>query len=275
MCIHTHTWIYICITGLAIWISSFRTHSIYLWSLYIYIYIERERERERWGAPTPRNAVRLENLIQRVHSQWRNSQHSMKPGGSSPRTQQFASCPCPLPGVSSYGLPSRSIWKLSFHLCRGLLNDLLLSHLPSKPIRLFRFSATRVTYSPSNSVVIFGEEWKAWSSPLCGFLQLPYTSFLVGPYIFLSTLFSNILSLCCSLTVKGQVSRPYKTTGHIGKKNKENMTESWRKKLQTYPYVRSVLKQPSARRHVVQADRWPAVATTRPDKARPVVETLK
>jgi hypothetical protein len=42
--------------------------------------------------------------------------------------------------------------------------------------------------------------------------------FLVGPNIFLSTLFSNILSLCCSLTVKGHVSRPYKTTGHIGRK---------------------------------------------------------
>jgi len=152
VCVCTHTCIYICIIGLAIWISSSRTHSIHLLTSHARTRThtrararaEREREREI-GAPTPTNAVRLEKLIQRVHSLSRNSRHSMKPGSSSPCTQELASCPYPLPAVSSYSLPSRSIWILSFHLRPGLLNDLLFSDLPSKTIRLFRFSATRVT----------------------------------------------------------------------------------------------------------------------------------
>jgi hypothetical protein len=38
---------------------------------------------------------------------------------------------------------------------------------------------------------------------------------LLGPYILLSTLFSNTLSLCSSLNVRDQVSHPYKTTGRF------------------------------------------------------------
>jgi polysaccharide pyruvyl transferase WcaK-like protein len=36
---------------------------------------------------------------------------------------------------------------------------------------------------------------------------------LLGPNILLSTLFSNTLSLCSSLSVRDQVSHPYKITG--------------------------------------------------------------
>jgi hypothetical protein len=38
---------------------------------------------------------------------------------------------------------------------------------------------------------------------------------LLGPNILLSTLFSKTLSLCSSLSVRDQVSYPYKTTGKI------------------------------------------------------------
>ena len=102
MCTHTHTHgsmfahMYVCIC-MCVCVC-----------IYIYIYREREREREI-GAPTPRNAVRLENLMQRIRSLSIKSQHSVKPGSSSPCTQEFASCPYPLPAISSYGLPSRSI----------------------------------------------------------------------------------------------------------------------------------------------------------------------
>jgi hypothetical protein len=41
------------------------------------------------------------------------------------------------------------------------------------------------------------------------------TSSLFGLSILLSTLFSNILSLCSSLSVRDQVSHPYKTAGKI------------------------------------------------------------
>jgi hypothetical protein len=56
---------------------------------------------------------------------------------------------------------------------------------------------------------------KLWSSSLCSFLQPPVTSFLFGPNNLLSALFSNTLSLCSSLNVRDQVSRPYRTTWKI------------------------------------------------------------
>jgi hypothetical protein len=49
-------------------------------------------------------------------------------------------------------------------------------------------------------------------------MQLSPTSYHFipsGPNIFLSTLFSNALSLCSSLNVRDQVSHPYRTRGKI------------------------------------------------------------
>jgi hypothetical protein len=57
-------------------------------------------------------------------------------------------------------------------------------------------------------LIISGDEYKLWSYPLCIFLQSPVTSSLLGPNIPLSTLFSNTLSLCSSLSVRDQVSHP-------------------------------------------------------------------
>jgi hypothetical protein len=50
---------------------------------------------------------------------------------------------------------------------------------------------------------------------LLSFLHPPATSSTCGPNILLSTLFSNILSLCTSLNVRDQVSHPYRTAGKI------------------------------------------------------------
>jgi len=63
------------------------------------------------------------------------------------------------------------------------------------------------------SVIVVSEAYKLRSSSLCSLLQTPYTSSLLRPNILLSTLFSNTLSLCPFLSVRDQVSHPYKTTG--------------------------------------------------------------
>ena len=57
---------------------------------------------------------------------------------------------------------------------------------------------------------IFGEEYKSFSSSLSTF-----TSSLLGTYIFLNTIFSNILTFLSSLYCSDHVSHPYKTTGKI------------------------------------------------------------
>jgi hypothetical protein len=54
-------------------------------------------------------------------------------------------------------------------------------------------------------LIILGEEYKSRSSSLCNFLYSLVTPSLFGPNIFLSTLFSNTLSLCFSLNVRDQV----------------------------------------------------------------------
>jgi hypothetical protein len=55
---------------------------------------------------------------------------------------------------------------------------------------------------------------KLWSS-ICSILHSSVTSFLLGPTILLSTLFSYILDLCSSLRVRDQVSYSKKITGKI------------------------------------------------------------
>jgi hypothetical protein len=56
--------------------------------------------------------------------------------------------------------------------------------------------------------------YRSWSSSLCNFLHDPSSS-LLGPNIFLNTLFSKTLSLCSYPKVRDQVSHPYSTTDKI------------------------------------------------------------
>jgi hypothetical protein len=64
--------------------------------------------------------------------------------------------------------------------------------------------------------IIFGDEYRSLSSSLRSPLHSPLTSSLLGQNILVSTLFSNTLSLCSFLSVRNQVSHPYKKeTGKI------------------------------------------------------------
>jgi hypothetical protein len=60
--------------------------------------------------------------------------------------------------------------------------------------------------------IIFGDDYRSLSSSLCSLLHSPVVSSLLGPNTLLSTLFSSTLSLWSSLSVRDQVSHPYKTT---------------------------------------------------------------
>jgi hypothetical protein len=69
-------------------------------------------------------------------------------------------------------------------------------------------------------IVIYGEEYKFWSSALSRFLKFPVTSSLLGPSSLLKTLFSDIFPLTILyLGMTDQVSHRLKTVGKFGNTN--------------------------------------------------------
>ena len=59
--------------------------------------------------------------------------------------------------------------------------------------------------------VLYGEVYRSFNYSLCSFLHSHVTSSLLGLNILLNTLLSNTLCLHSSLSVRDQVSHPYKT----------------------------------------------------------------
>jgi hypothetical protein len=112
----------------------------------------------------------------------------------------------------------RSILILSSHLRLGLPSGQLPSSLPTKFLYATLFSPTCYMPRPSHSSRFYQPNNIWWwvqilSYSLCSLLHSPVASSLLGPNILLSTLFSNTLSLCSSLSVRDQVPHPYKTSG--------------------------------------------------------------
>ena len=115
----------------------------------------------------------------------------------------------------------RSILILYYHLRLGLPSGLFPPGFPTKTLNTPLLSPIRATF-PAHLILldfitwtILDEEYRSLNSSLCSSLHPPVTSSLLGPNIFLSTLFSNTLSLCSSLDVSDHVSHPYRTTRKI------------------------------------------------------------
>jgi hypothetical protein len=113
-----------------------------------------------------------------------------EPEGSSPRSQQLVTYPYLEPVESNLYRPPNipkihydpvvpstswsSEWSLSFGLSHQNLVHFLSSTMrASCPAHLINLEFI--------CIMIFGDEYKLWSSSLCNFLHSPVTSFLLGP----------------------------------------------------------------------------------------------
>jgi len=145
----------------------------------------------------------------------------MEHGSSLPHSKECGNAPIlnqMNPIHTPYTTTEKSILILFSHLRLGLPSCFFPSRFPTRTLFslfLSHVCATcpaHLTLHDLTTRIIFGEECRSLSSSLCSLLQFRVTSSLLGPDIFLGTLFSNTLRICSSLTVKDEVSHPRSNT---------------------------------------------------------------
>jgi hypothetical protein len=151
-----------------------------------------------------------------LRCQLRNFRHFVEPKYSLPRSEQPTSCPYCVPHESSYCTPFLFLWAL-FQYFLSTASGVFLLDFPTKMLLFFPMCAIWPPNSPLRyliSQIIFGEEHKSWSFTLCSLLQSPVPLSLLGSNIF-STLLSNTLSVCSSLSVKYEDLLQHTVAGKI------------------------------------------------------------
>jgi hypothetical protein len=104
----------------------------------------------------------------------------------------------------SHHISLRSMVISSSHFRLGHVSGLFLSGFPTKIFYAFFISLMHATcpahlrFLDLNALIIFGEAYGLGSSSLCSLLQFP----AFPPFYVLSTLISNILHLCSSVSVR-------------------------------------------------------------------------
>ena len=110
---------------------------------------------------------------------------------------------------------------IHFNIQRYLQSGLFLSCFPTKIAYALVLSPTRAVY-PGKLIIlhlmtreIFDKKYGSRSFSFCSLRRCRCWLSLLGPNIFLQTLFSDGLSLCFSFKMTGQASSLYTTTGKI------------------------------------------------------------
>jgi hypothetical protein len=144
----------------------------------------------------------------------------MEPGGSLRHSQQSATCPYIKPAQTSPS-PLRIYWRsiliLYSDLRLPLPNRLSLRYPHKNPVCTSPLPLPCHMPLPAHSSWFYHPNNIWWREQIIKLLitqcsPLPCYLAPLRPNVFLGTLFSNTLSLCSFLSVRDQLSHPYKTT---------------------------------------------------------------